>query len=175
MALNKRKILYVDGYNVMNSRGNLKKLKEESLEQARDELANELCEYSSLSGEEVVLVFDAYKSDSPREKYIEKNGITIVFTKKFQTADTFIEKEIDRIGRRHQVRVCTGDGQIQSLILERGASRITALELKNELGQLRGKIARSNRKDFSRNRENFPISDEEIRKLEELEKKFKDK
>lgn len=40
-----RQILYVDGYNVINSWEHLRDRKEESLEAARDELENILEEY----------------------------------------------------------------------------------------------------------------------------------
>ncbi|MGO3017574.1 MAG: NYN domain-containing protein [Anaerococcus sp.] len=175
MALTKRDILYVDGYNVINSWANLKSLSKESLEEARNMLISEMAEYSSLSAEEVVVVFDAYRSDSIKETIEKKLGITIVYTKKFQTADTFIEKEMHRLARRHNVKVCTDDAQIQSLAFERGASRITTLELYNDLLDKRLKIKRSNKKTFNKNFDKFPLSEELLDKLEKIREELLDK
>lgn len=174
MALTKRDILYVDGYNVINSWANLKSLSKESLEEARNMLISEMAEYSSLSAEEVVVVFDAYRSDSIKETIEKKLGITIVYTKKFQTADTFIEKEMHRLARRHNVKVCTDDAQIQSLAFERGASRITTLELYNDLLDKRLKIKRSNKKTFNKNFDKFPLSEELLDKLEKIREELLD-
>lgn len=168
MALSKRNILYVDGYNIINSWKKLKDLSRQSLEEARELLISEMAEYSSLSAEEVVLVFDAYRSDSVKETIEKRLGITIVYTKKFQTADTYIEKEMHRLARRHNVKVCTNDAQIQSLAFERGASRITALELYNDLSNKRLKIKRSNRKDFNNNFDKFPLSDDLLEKIDQI-------
>jgi predicted RNA-binding protein with PIN domain len=173
MALTKRNILYVDGYNIINSWKELKDLQKESLELAREKLIDEMAEYASLSKEELVVVFDAYNRDSVKETYQEKLGILIVYTKKFQTADTFIEKEMNRLARRHNVTVCTDDAQVQSLAFERGASRITALELRHDLMSKRHKIVRKNRRDFNKNFDNFPLSDKVLEALEEIEKKIK--
>lgn len=174
MALSKRDILYVDGYNIINSWDNLKSLSKESLEEAREMLINEMAEYSSLSAEEVVVVFDAYRSDAVKETIEKKLGITIVYTKKFQTADTYIEKEMHRLARRHNVRVCTDDAQIQSLAFERGASRITSLELYNDLLNKRLKIKRSDKKIFNKNFDKFPLSEELLEKIEEIRKDLLD-
>lgn len=168
MALSKRDILYVDAYNIINSWKNLKDLSKESLEEAREMLISEMAEYSSLAGEEVVIVFDAYRSDAIKETIEKKLGITIVYTKKFQTADTFIEKEMHRLARRHNVKVCTNDAQVQSLAFERGASRITALELYNDLLSKRLKIKSSNKKTFNRNFNKFPLSEELLEKIEKI-------
>lgn len=168
MALTKKNILYVDGYNVINTWSELKNLQVHSLEEARNKLIDEMAEYSSLTNEEVIVVFDAYNSDSVRETFENRLGITIVYTKKFQTADTFIEREMNRIARRHNVKVCTNDGQVQSLAFERGATRVTALELKYELNNKRLKIKRLNKKEFYRNFDAFPLSDDVLEKLNKI-------
>lgn len=63
MALTKRNISFIDGYNVINKWGELKELSKVNLADARDKLIEELAEYKSLSGEEIVIVFDAYNLD----------------------------------------------------------------------------------------------------------------
>lgn len=59
MALTKKNITYVDGYNIINSWPELNHIKENSLELAREKLIDEMAEYASLSNEKLVVVFDA--------------------------------------------------------------------------------------------------------------------
>lgn len=49
MALTKKNITYVDGYNIINSWPELIHIKENSLELAREKLIDEMAEYASLS------------------------------------------------------------------------------------------------------------------------------
>lgn len=168
MALVKKNITYVDGYNVINKWPKLREASRESLETAREDLIEDLAEYSFLTGEKMVIVFDAYNLDRLKETVIEKYGMKIVFTKRFQTADTYIEKELARIARRHNVKVVTDDGQVQNMALVNGASRITALELKTDLDILRSKIKRSKKVNFNENYDSYPISKALKAKLDEL-------
>ena len=168
MALTKKNITYVDGYNIINSWPELIRIKENSLELAREKLIDEMAEYASLSNENLVVVFDAYNSDGEKENIFEKLGIKIVYTKKFQTADTYIEKMTNKYARRHNVKVVTDDGQIQSLAFERGASRITALELRNDL--LNKRVKRNQKKDLLNNFKQFPLSEDVIKKLDDIKK-----
>lgn len=168
MALVKKNITYVDGYNVINKWPKLREASRESLETAREDLIEDLAEYSFLTGENMVIVFDAYNLDRLKETTIEKYGMKIVFTKRFQTADTYIEKELARIARRHNVKVVTDDGEVQNMALVNGASRITALELKTDLDILRSKIKRSKKVNFNENYDSYPISKALKAKLDEL-------
>ena len=168
MALVKKNITYVDGYNVINKWPKLREASRESLETAREDLIEDLAEYSFLTGEKMVIVFDAYNLDRLKETVIEKYGMKIVFTKRFQTADTYIEAELARIARRHNVKVVTDDGAVQNMALVKGASRITALELKTDLDILRSKIKRSKKVNFNENYDAYPISKALKAKLDEL-------
>ena len=168
MALIKENISYVDGYNVINKWPKLKEAARESLETAREDLIEDLAEYSFLSGEKMVIVFDAYNLDRLKETTIEKYGMKIVFTKRFQTADTYIEAELARIARRHNVKVVTDDGQVQNMALVKGAVRMTALELKAALDILRSKIRKTKKASFNENYDAYPISKALKAKLDEL-------
>lgn len=174
MALIKENLTYVDGYNIINKRPELKKLSKQSLESSRHELIESLAEYSHLTDEKIILVFDAYNLERLKETILEKYGMKIVFTKRFQTADTFIEKELERVGRRHNVKVVTDDGAVQNLALAKGAARVTALELKGDLDILKGKIKRAKKKDFSQNYGSFPMAKELLDKLDQLKIKLEE-
>lgn len=169
MALVKKNITFVDGYNVINKWPQLKDIAKKSLQTARDNLVEDLAEYSYLTGEELIIVFDAYNLDRLKETTSIKYGMEIVFTKRFQTADTYIERELAKIARRHNVKVVTDDGAVQNLALSKGATRMTALELKHDLDSLRSKIKIRQKKSFSQNYDAYPISKALKAKLDEID------
>jgi len=125
-------LLLVDGYNVI---GAWKKAHQEnwSLDESRDRLLRLLEDYGGYTGEEVVLVFDAHQSDRlTRSEEIYPHA-RLVFTKKGETADTYIERQTALAPKYRQVRVATSDGLEQSQILSVGAVRLSARELIREL------------------------------------------
>ena len=60
----------------------------------------------------------------------------MVYTKEGETADHYIEKVADAIGREERVRVATSDWIEQQIVMGRGASRISARELYEEVNSL---------------------------------------
>lgn len=125
----KTEYLLVDGYNIIHSWENLKKYAKDSMELARSQLINTMCNYQGFKQCEVIVVFDAYKVPSHSGE-VEKHGnITVVYTKTAQTADTYIEKTAHELSKQHRVKVATSDGLEQIIILGAGALRMTANEL----------------------------------------------
>jgi len=125
--------LFVDGYNIINSWENLRELSNLSLEVAREELIDIMVEYQHYTGIKVIIVFDAHmvKSNSGKSENIK--GDDVVFTKENETADQYIEKVLDEIGRVKSVRVATSDWMEQQIVLGRGGTRISARELEAEI------------------------------------------
>lgn len=143
--------LFVDGYNVINTWDRFKELKKENLEEARIELMEILSEYKHYSGIEIILVFDAHlvKGNSgTKENY---KGLDIVYTKENETADQYIEKKLDELGKTKKVRVATSDWMEQQIILGRGGIRISSRELEAEIFDekrlIDRKITRENKKN----------------------------
>ncbi len=158
--------LFVDGYNIINHWENLKRISQTSLEDARDALMEIMAEYSAFTGVNLILVFDGYMVKKSPGLEFDFKGITVVFTKEFETADHFIEREIEAIGRNISVTVATSDNIEQQMILARGGKRISARELKIEVENRSTDIERTQR--VLKN-ENFPtIEDSFIETLEKL-------
>ena len=122
--------LLVDGYNIIFSWEDLKKIAEENLDAARGELINRMCNYQGYAGCELILVFDAYKVKGKHRDIEKYCNINIVYTKESETADTYIEKVTHSLSKDHRVRVATSDGVEQMIILGNGAMRISASEFK---------------------------------------------
>ena len=128
-----REYLFVDGYNIINSWEILKTKAQISLEEARIELLEILSEYQHYSGIAIIVVFDAHQvkgNSGTREDY---NGLKVIYTKENETADNYIERVLDDIGRIKRVRVATSDWMEQQIVLSRGGTRISARELEVEI------------------------------------------
>lgn len=128
-----REYLLVDGYNIIFAWPELKKQADENLEAARYRLADMLCNYQGYKNIGVILIFDGYKSKGNEGSVFRYHNIDIVYTREAQTADNFIELVTQQMGRKVNIRVATSDGLEQVIILEKGAARMSARELKLEL------------------------------------------
>ena len=118
--------LLVDGYNIIFAWDELKALAAESLEAARQSLADLLSNYQGYRKCGVILVFDAYKVKGNPGSVEKYKNIHIVYTKEAETADAFIEKATYDMRKQYRVRVATSDGMEQLIILGHGATRVPA-------------------------------------------------
>ncbi len=165
------KIIFVDGYNVINSWPNLKVQKDYSFDGARKSLIDSLHNYSVYEGCKIIIVFDAHKVKRSIEKKENLNkNISIVFTKDGETADSYIEREVHILGRRFEVNVVTSDWLEQQTIFQRGAIRISALEFYNEVIETENRIKNKTIKNMysSKNHLGDNVDEDIFKKLEEI-------
>ena len=163
------KIIFIDGYNVLNSWPNLKDLKNISFDGARNKLIDILHNYGSYNGCKLVIVFDGHKVAGNIESKEEINkNLSIVFTKDGETADAYIEKEVHSIGRKYEVYVVTSDWLEQQTIFQRGAVRMSSLEFYNEVIHLASKIKAESNMNSQKNNLGDNIDEDILTKLEKL-------
>lgn len=123
----------VDGYNIIFAWEELKKLSQESLDLAREQLINILRNYQGFRQVPVILVFDAYKVKGNPGSIERMGDFALVYTKEAETADQYIEKVTHELSRKYRVRVATSDGLEQVIILGHGAERISAEHFREEV------------------------------------------
>lgn len=131
----------VDGYNIIFSWDELKSLAAESLEAARQSLADILCNYQGYRKCGLILVFDAYRVPNNPGSVEKYHNISIVYTKEAETADMYIEKVTYEMGKKYRVRVATSDGMEQMIILGHGAVRVPSLAFRSEVLQTHTEIS----------------------------------
>lgn len=134
------RILIVDGYNVLNARRHIEGAS--ALADARDALIGKLQDYAGFSGQKIIVVFDAWQGDRMMRSVEDHGSVQVVFTQKGETADHYIERlcddYADRIEyRQAEVRVATSDALEQTIVLGRGATRLSSRELLLEMQQVR--------------------------------------
>ena len=125
--------ILVDGYNIIFAWPELRKLAARSLDLARSTLINRLANYRGFMECELILVFDAYRVKGNVREIEEHSGISVVYTKEAETADTYIERTAHQLSREYRVRVATSDGLEQVIIMGGGAMRVSASEFLREI------------------------------------------
>lgn len=139
--------IIVDGYNVIFAWEELKVLAEKDLESARSQLIEMLINYQSYTASELVLVFDAYQVSAGTGAKYSEGPMHIVFTKENETADMYIERLVNEIGKNETVRVVTSDSLIRLGALRSGVLRMSSAEFIDEVKRILGKIAEMIQRD----------------------------
>lgn len=167
-----KKLIIIDGYNILNSWDKYIPFLKMSFENARNELVYDMGEFSKLTGVDLLLVFDAYKINFVESKEKIK-GIEVVYTRKNETADQYIEKKMDELGRKIFISVGTDDTLIQKLVTQRGGEVLTSKELLYRYENLKNKSNRLEIKNRITNKSYLNTLDEKIlNKIDEIEKKL---
>ena len=125
--------LIVDGYNLIFAWDELKKLAAESLDSAREKLIERMINFSGFTGKETVLVFDAYKVPGGEGERYDSANLHIAYTRENESADLYIERLADEIGKDEAVRVVTSDSLIRLTALRAGVLRTSAKEFLSEV------------------------------------------
>lgn len=135
-------ILIVDGYNIIGDWPELQQIKmQESLEEARIRLLDDLSDYQSYTGKKVIVVFDAYQVQGMEKNYKYKR-LHIFYTAENETADERIERLVKKLKtRRNHIQVATSDRTEQWVVFAMGALRLSARELAIEIEKSQTKIA----------------------------------
>lgn len=136
----RRRLLIVDGYNLMHQMFRVDE--STSYEDARDRLIARLADYAGFSGQRVIVVFDAYGVQNRRASGEMNGPVEVVYTSAGELADHYIERYVDGISGdislgRIEVRVATSDLTEQTVVLARGAIRVSSRELIREMSDMK--------------------------------------
>ncbi len=135
-----RRMVIIDGYNLIYAWDLLTETAAFSLEKARDTLMDILASYVAFTKTELLLVFDAYLVKDGMGSEFVKDGYRVVYTKQNQTADAYIEKVIHDLGPDYSIRVVTGDYLLQISAVTAGVSRMTTKEFISEVAAVGNEI-----------------------------------
>ena len=136
-----RRMVILDGYNLIFAWDTLTEIAAYSLEKARETLMDILAGYVAFTKTELILVFDAYHVKDGMGSDTERDGFRVVYTKQNQTADAYIEKIIHDMGPDYSIRVVTGDYLLQVSAVISGVSRMTTKEFVTEVTRVGNEIS----------------------------------
>lgn len=172
MSRTKKEYLFIDGYNIVNQWSYFKEISK-NIDESRSKLIELLIEYQAYRGIKVIVVFDAHMVKGNLEKREKVEGLEVVYTKEHETADSYIEKQLDKIGRYERVQVATSDNSIQQIVLARGGTRISAhemiVELQNTKKDIRAKTDITRQKGTNIDQ---IIDSETLNKLEKIRRRI---
>ena len=123
----------IDAYNFIFAIDEFRRIAEVDIARARDVLIRLMCDYSAYRRCRVTVVFDAYKRQGGEGSTEEIGGVTVVYTKQSETADSYIEKMTYDISDEYNVRVVTSDFTEQLVILGAGGLRVSSAEFYQEM------------------------------------------
>ena len=126
-------LLIIDGYNVIYAWQSLAEIADYDLAKSRDLLMDTLSSYVGYTKTELLLVFDAYLVKDGMGSTFQKDGYTVVYTKEDETADSYIEKQMARLGPNYNIRLVTADRLLQFSAVHSGISRMTPKEFEDEI------------------------------------------
>ena len=118
-----KEVFIVDGYNLIHA-SHLKDLLEISLEEARRSLEIILSGYAKYIGKKIIVVYDGHMVKDNRGETYDKDGMTIVFTRENETADSYIEAATYNYADRYSMTVVTNDLAESTLAFNEGAIRM---------------------------------------------------
>ena len=131
MAKQRKKLLIVDGYNVLRSGSRYARIKQpdytdDTFNTAREALINDVINYAGRDTR-AIIVFDGAFNEYSRGEVEKIGGIQIMFSPTGQSADHVIERLAhDARERNIETLVVTSDATIQDTVFGGGVDRMSA-------------------------------------------------
>lgn len=139
MAKQRKKLLIVDGYNVLRSGSRYRNLTgpdytDDTFNAAREALINDVVNYAGRDWR-AIIVFDGGKNAFSTGASETVGGVRIMFSPAGQSADKVIEKlSHDARERQIETLVVTSDATIQDTVFGFGVDRMSANGFSHEVG-----------------------------------------
>lgn len=135
-SLSASAFVLVDGYNVIGAWSNLKETRDDhGLEMARDELIEVLINYASHHNYKTKIVFDAQYRDTPSQEEDYTDFLSVCYTARSETADTYIERACANFRRTYNIPnriiVVTSDQAQRHTVVGYGAEWMSSLQLQS--------------------------------------------
>jgi len=165
-------LLIVDGYNFIFSFFEAGGMKGNELEDIKSKLVSDLAAYITQKDYQVILVFDASKSENRERSSRVIDNVEVVHSRGGETADTIIEELVTRWSHSRKVAVVTSDYSQQKVILGKNTTRKSSREFGLELEAVKHSIKESIKKTEKKAKKTFyPI---ERRLAPDVRKKISD-
>lgn len=139
MAKQRKKLLIVDGYNVLRSGSRYKRITspdytDDAFNTARERLINDVVNYAGRDYK-AVIVFDGGSNQFSQGALERFGDVQIMFSRAGETADKVIEKlAFDARERMIETLVVTSDATVQDTVFGGGVDRMSAEGFSSEVG-----------------------------------------
>lgn len=139
MAKTRKKLLIVDGYNVLRSGSRYKRISspdytDDTFNTARERLINDVINFAGRDYK-AIIVFDGAQNEFSSGSTEKRAGVQIMFSRAGESADKVIEKlSHDARERMIETLVVTSDATIQDTVFGGGVDRMSADGFSQEVG-----------------------------------------
>lgn len=135
--------IIVDGYNVINNWDKVFDLRNDSLSECRDRFSRMMENFAAYLKSTVIIVFDAYKVSKKGRTIENQNNLEIIYTKKGETADEYIERFVNKNAKSFKIYVVTNDIVEQNMVIGSGAFTISTAIFLLEVNKVSHKISKA--------------------------------
>lgn len=147
MASKRKKLLIIDGYNVLRSGSRYKAIAgpdytDDAFNRARETLINDTVNFAGREWSSII-VFDGGKNRYSQGDLETVGGVRIMFSPSGQSADKVIEKLAhDARARGLETLVVTSDATVQDTVFGGGVDRMSANDFSWEINSLHAEARR---------------------------------
>jgi predicted RNA-binding protein with PIN domain len=138
--------ILIDGYNLIRQSAAFRRFDRMSLEAGRNALIQSLSAYKRRTGNRVTVIFDAAEGGFLTEERDRRDGISVLYSRKGETADDLIKRMIE--GRKEEFVVVTSDRAIADFAARRGVAAIASPVFESRLQ--RAETARNGDRRFEK-------------------------
>lgn len=147
----RRRVLVVDGYNVIREGRAYRGLVDDDLRdpllhdvyvRARSALIADVAAFAQNAYEEASIVFDGFGNPDPERPPLRTAGVNVVFSPSGVEADAVIERMVaEEREAGSEVTVITSDAGVQSTVFGEGVTRLSSRMFDNEAHAMNESIA----------------------------------
>ena len=123
--------IIIDGYNLIRQSDRLSILDLQDIQSGRDALVDMLATYKKVKSHRITVVFDGTTAPLYSQQRNRQKGITIIFSRKGESADTVIKKMARK--ERQAALVVSSDQDIVQSAAASGAATVSANDFENKL------------------------------------------
>jgi len=122
--------IIIDGYNLIRQSDSLRHFERQGLEEGRTELIRRIIQFKKARRHRITIVFDGWEHGSDREERYKEGGITIIFSRRGETADDVIKRMVTRGA---ECLVVTSDRGIADAVTRHGGVAVSSVEFDMKL------------------------------------------
>ena len=123
--------IIIDGYNLIRQSEHLSLLDLQDIQMGRDTLVDMLAAYKKAKRHRITFVFDGTTAPLFSQQRDRHKGISIIFSRKGESADSVIKKMAYK--ERQRALVVSSDQDIVQSVTANGAATVSANDFENKL------------------------------------------
>ena len=123
--------ILIDGYNLIRQSEGLAAMERASLQEGREALLERLASYKQIKHHPITVVFDGTHAQAPLQGRTRFKGITVIFSRPGELADTVIKRLVTR--ERERAVVVSSDKEIVDFAVLKGAVTMGSVEFENKM------------------------------------------